>query len=179
MSLGSELDSCRNKTDFEASSVPHLRSGLSGSVRKQDTCCIFTLNNIRMWSLKKRSVFGRIWINGRRLILKITGLSFTRRWSTVGLSKPNLLWSMSLHTSEPSWEHVREQFSWLWWKMEIDKCCTQDRYLATYFLWMLTTQLPSVPRTWCPPTILVFMCTKHDILGLVTSKHGDIYDAAC
>lgn len=44
----------------------------------------------------------------------------------------------------------------------------------TYSLWMLTTQLPSVPRTWCPPTILVFICTKHDILGLVRPKQGDI-----
>lgn len=44
----------------------------------------------------------------------------------------------------------------------------------THCLWMLTTQLPSVPRTSCPPTILVFMCTKHDILGLVRSKQGDI-----
>lgn len=40
---------------------------------------------------------------------------------------------------------------------------------------MLTTQLPSVPSTPCPPTILVLMCTKHDILGRVASKHGDAF----
>lgn len=34
----------------------------------------------------------------------------------------------------------------------------------THSLWMLTTQLPSMPCTWCPPTILVLMCTKHDVL---------------
>lgn len=45
----------------------------------------------------------------------------------------------------------------------------------TYSLWMLTTQLPSVPCTWCPPTILVFICTKHDILGPVKAKREDIF----
>lgn len=35
---------------------------------------------------------------------------------------------------------------------------------VTHSLWMLTTQLPSMPCTWCPPTILVLMCTKHDVL---------------
>lgn len=45
----------------------------------------------------------------------------------------------------------------------------------TYSLWMLTTQLPSVPRTWCPPTILVFICTKHDILGPVRATHEDSF----
>jgi len=49
----------------------------------------------------------------------------------------------------------------------------------TYSLWMLTTQLPSVPRTWCPPTILVFMCTKHDILGPLKARREDMFYAAC
>lgn len=40
---------------------------------------------------------------------------------------------------------------------------------------MLTTQLPSVPRTWCPPTILVFICTKHDILGPVKAEGEDSF----
>lgn len=51
----------------------------------------------------------------------------------------------------------------------------KHRCKRTYSLWMLTTQLPSVPRTWCPPTILVFICTKHDILGLVKATRGEIF----
>lgn len=51
---------------------------------------------------------------------------------------------------------------------------------VTHSLWMLTTQLPSMPRTWCPPTILVLMCTKHDVLvsehkDALSSKHLSIH----
>lgn len=100
---------------------------------------------------------------------------FTRKWSTVGLLKPSLLWSVSLHTNEPSWKKQIEKSPLYTYMTPKSKKKHQTSVNQTYSLWMLTTQLPSAPLTWCPPTILVLMCTKHEIFGLGWAEREDIF----